>query len=123
MEKAVNYAKVNGKEKALKEFTDKNGEFVKGELYIYAYDFEGTVIAHGGQPELVGKNLIGMKDANGVEVIKELVKLAKQGSGWLQYLWPNPLHNNKIEPKAGFVMKVDGTWFLGSGVYPETKNF
>jgi signal transduction histidine kinase len=117
VEKAVNYAKTNGKEKALKEFMNTNGEFKKGELYIYAYDFDGTVISHGGQAELVGKNLIGMSDSNGVQVIKELVELAKQGSGWLEYLWPNPEHGNKIEPKAGYVMKVDDTWFLGSGIY------
>ena len=117
VEEAVQYAQGNGKEQALAAFMDRNGAFVRGELYIYAYDFDGTVIAHGGQPELVGKNLIGMTDANGVQVIKELITLARQGSGWLDYLWPNPAHGNIIEPKAGYVMKVDDTWFLGSGLY------
>jgi len=117
VEKAVDYAKVNGKERALEEFMDKNGEFIKGELYIYAYDFNGTVLSHGGQPELAGQNLIGMTDANGVQVIKELIKLAKQGGGWLEYLWPNPEHSNTVEPKAGYVIKIDDTWFLGSGIY------
>jgi cytochrome c len=115
--KAVDYAKKNGKEKALKEFMNKKGAFVKGELYIYAYDFKGTVIAHGGQPDLVGKNLIDMKDKNGVMVIQGLIKLAKSGGGWLKYLWPNPLDNNKIEPKLGYAKKVDDTWWLGSGIY------
>ncbi|MDP8233350.1 MAG: cache domain-containing protein [Candidatus Saelkia tenebricola] len=121
VEKAVNYTKFNGKEKALKEFMDKNGKFIKGELYIYAYDFNGTVISHGGQSKLVGQNLIGMTDANGVQIIKELIRLAKQSSGWLEYLWPNPEHGNRIEPKAGYVMKVDDTWFLGSGIYEPVR--
>ncbi len=114
---AVAYAKKNGKDKALKEFMDKKGGFIKGELYIYAYDFKGTVISHGGQPDLVGKNLIGMKDKNGVMVIQELIKLAAKDSGWLEYSWPNPVHNNDVETKLGYVEKVDDTWWLGSGMY------
>ena len=117
MKKAMDYAKLNGKKEVLKEFINRDGEFIEDELYIYAYDFNGTVISRGGQPELVGKNLISMTDTDGVQVIKELIKLAKQGSGRLEYLWPNPEHGNKIESKVGYVMKVDSTWFLGSGVY------
>ena len=117
VKKAVDYAKKNGKEKALKEFMNKKGEFIKGELYIYAYDFNCVVLSHGGQPEIVGMNRTNIKDANGVFVIPELAKLAKNGGGWLKYLWANPLHNNKVEPKLGYVEKVDDTWFLGSGMY------
>ena len=121
VKEAVAFAKANGKEAALKEFTKRDGKFVRGELYIYAYDFTGTVISHGGQPDLVGQNLIDMKDPNGVMVIQELIKLAKGNGGWLDYAWPNPLHGNAVEPKAGYVLKVDDTWFLGSGMYPVKK--
>ena len=115
--KAVAYAKANGKQAALKTFTGAGGEFHQGQLYIYAYSFDGTVIAHGGNATLVGQNLIDMKDPNGVQVIRELVSLAQKGSGWLYYTWPNPANNNQQEPKLGYVMKVDDTWFLGSGTY------
>ena len=117
VEKAVAYARTNGKDAALAAFTAPGGEFHQGQLYIYAYDFKGTVIAHGGDPTLVGKDLIGMKDPNGVPVIKDLVRLAKQGSGWLYYAWPNPAHGGRQEPKLGYVMKVSDGWFLGSGTY------
>ena len=70
-----------------------------------------------GRAEIVGMNRTNIKDANGVFVIPELAKLAKNGGGWLKYLWANPLHNNKVEPKLGYVEKVDDTWFLGSGMY------
>ncbi len=121
VQKAVDYAKASGKDAALQAFMNKDSGFIKGELYIYAYDYNGTVISHGGQPSLVGKNLIDMKDANGVLVIRELIKLAQQGSGWLHYLWPNPLHNNAVEKKVGYVMKVDDTWWLGSGYYEPSE--
>ena len=44
-------------------------------------------------------------------------RLARGGSGWLYYTWPNPQHDNVQEPKLGYVEKVDDTWFLGSGTY------
>ena len=115
--KAVEFAKTNGKEKALAEFTDQNGEFKSGELYIYAYDFSGTVIAHGGDPTLVNQNLIDYEDPNGVKVIQKLIEIAQNdGSGWLSYTWENP-ETGKQESKLGYVVKVDDTWFLGSGTY------
>lgn len=118
VKEAVAFAKENGKEASLQEFMKRDGKFVRGELYIYAYDFTGTVISHGGQPNLVGKNLIDMKDPSGVMVVKELIKLAQGNGGWLDFAWANPLHGNAVEPKAGYVLKVDDTWFLGSGLYP-----
>ncbi len=117
VEKAAAYAKANGKDAALAAFTASGGDFHQGQLYIFAYDFTGTVIAHGGDPTLVGKNLITMKDPNGIMVIEELVRLASAGSGWLYYTWPNPAHANTQEPKLGYVVKVDDGWFVGSGTY------
>lgn len=117
VEKAVAYARTHPKKQALAAFTAPGGEFHEGELYIYAYDYSGTVIAHGGDPKLVGKDLIGMTDPNGLPVIKNLVRLAKDGSGWLYFMWGNPLNDNRVEPKLGYVMKVDDSWFLGSGTY------
>ena len=117
VKEAVAYARAHGKEAALEAFTQPGGEFHRGQLYIYAYDFEGTVIAHGGDANLVGRDLLGMTDPNGVKVIQELVRLAEGGGGWLHYTWPNPANGNQQESKLGYVLKVDDDWFLGSGTY------
>lgn len=117
VQEAVAYAKKHGKAHALKEFTDPEGKFHRGELYIYAYDFNGNVLAHGGNPNLVGKNLIGFKDPDGVLVISELARIARQGAGWLRFVWENPAQNNRKEPKLGYVVRVNDDWWLGSGTY------
>lgn len=116
VEEAVENAEENGKEKALAEFTDQGGEFQRGELYVYAYDFSGNVLAHGGDPSLVGQDLIDYTDPNGVKVIRELIKLAEEGGGWLDYTWENP-DTGEQQAKKGYVLKVDDTWFVGSGIY------
>jgi len=61
--KALDFVKKNGKDAALKEFINPKGEFLKGKngiLYIYAYDFKGIVLAHGGKPKLAGFNLLSI---------------------------------------------------------------
>ena len=65
VQEAVAYAKQNGKEKALAEFSNRNGSFFRGVLYIYAYDYNGTTIAHPVNPEKIGVNRLEEKDAEG----------------------------------------------------------
>ena len=100
VDSAVAYVKENGKEKALKEFNNKTGPFVKGERYIFALDFNGTPIATF-KKDLIGKNLLNQGDANGVQFRKnEINALRKNRDGFLEYLvFPNPAHNNKNELK------------------------
>lgn len=117
VDSAVEYARINGKETALLEFDKKNGSFMKGDLYIYAYDFNGTVIAHPVNPELIGVNRLNEKDAHGDYFIRNLNDAALNGSGFVSYYYINPVHNNTVEQKLGYVKKVDDTWWLGSGVY------
>ncbi|ACL17833.1 cache domain-containing protein [Methanosphaerula palustris] len=117
VDSAVAYAKTNGKERALAEFNNPNGSFVKGELYIYAYDFNGTTIAHPFNPEKIGINRMNETDAQGGLFIKNLTDMALNGTGFVQFAYINPAHNNSVESKLGYVEKVDDTWYLGSGIY------
>lgn len=116
VEKAVTYVKTAGKQQALKEFMNPDSEFFRGELYIFAYDFDGKVISHGAKPALVGKTLIRLKDAKGLSVIEELRNIARTGQGWLRYYWDNPVER-KVMAKMGYVVKIDDNWWLGSGMY------
>ncbi|MCX6701011.1 MAG: cache domain-containing protein [Methanomicrobiales archaeon] len=123
VEKAVCFAKSEGRAKALAGFNQKNGSFFDGQLYIYAYDFNGTTIAHPVNPEKIGVNRLYEKDAAGDLFIRELRDMARNGSGFVEYYYINPTHNNAIEKKLGYVMKVDDTWWLGSGIYAGTAGF
>lgn len=114
---ALNYSLENGRDKALEAFNDPAGEFVRGDLYIFAYDFNGTVLALPFQPEIVGQNRIGIEDANGVAFLRDFLNLARGGSGESYYLYPNPKENMTLELKLSRVAKVDETWFLGAGIY------
>ena len=56
VEKAAAYVQANGREKAVTEFNNPKGQFVKGELYVFAWDLNGTNIANN--PKQVGMNVL-----------------------------------------------------------------
>jgi len=116
VEKAVEYANTFGKERALKEFMNSDGEFIRGELYMFADSFEGIVLAHGGNPELVGQDIMEITGKRGKKIMPEMIILAKEGKGWMEYYWTNPV-SKQDERKLTYVMKVDETWFVGAGMY------
>ena len=119
VEEAAAYVKQVGEEDALKEFSDPKGKFVRagGELYIYAYDFKCVCLAHGYTPELVGKDLTGKKDSAGLFVIQKLRNTAaKDGKGFVEFGWTDPA-TGKEGRKLGYVLKIDQTLWLGSGIY------
>lgn len=117
VEKAIAYIKSVGKEKAFKDFSRPDGGFVDGELYMFCYAPDGTNLAHGGNPSFVGKNLLHVKDPDGVEANAEIIKTGMtQGAGWVNFKWPNPV-SKKIEVKSAYVVKVDDQAVCGSGYY------
>lgn len=117
VESAAKYARENGKEASLKEFNDVNGEFIEGELYIFAYETDGTVISLPYQKELLGTNRLDIPDSNGVLFINDATVAAKNGGGSLYYIYPNPKYDYKNEFKLSYVVPVDDEWFVGAGIY------
>ncbi len=117
VKEAVAFAHSHDKETSLAEFSNRNGSFVRGDLYLYAYDFNGTTIAHPVNPEKIGVNRLYEPDARGNYFIYDLRAAAINGSGFVEYYYINPVHNNAVEKKLGYVEKVDDTWWLGSGIY------
>ncbi|MCK9565946.1 MAG: cache domain-containing protein, partial [Methanothrix sp.] len=99
MDEAAAYVKDNGKEKALQQFNNRSGSFVRGELYIFAYDFNGTNLAHPIRPELVGHDQRGLLDINDVAVVRNELALAKRGGGTLYLVFQNPIHEDREELK------------------------
>lgn len=110
VEKAQAYIQKYGKEKALAEFNNPDGEFVKDGLYVFAYDFHGINKSLATNPALVGRNLIDMKDGDGKEMIKDLIAIAKEGGGWYEYKWEG-------HDKYSYVVKVDDSLWIGCGDY------
>jgi signal transduction histidine kinase len=117
VQNAKAYTLLHGRDQALLEFNNKNGQFTSGEYYIFAYTYEGTTLALPFQPELLGTNRMGNTDPDGVRYIGDMAKTARDGSGFVQYRYPDPAENFSLKSKTSYVADIDGTWFIGSGIY------
>ncbi|MEJ2622017.1 MAG: cache domain-containing protein [Candidatus Thiodiazotropha sp.] len=86
--------------------------------YIFVDDWQGVVLAHGAQPDLVGKNIWNHEDANGVLVVQDLINAAKSEQGdFVFYAWRKP-DTGEERPKVSFSRGVkDWQWMVGTGVY------
>jgi cytochrome c len=120
VQKAAEYMKAEGKEKALAAFNDPKGQFVDGDLYIVAQDaVDGkfTMLAHGANKGLIGKPQIDTKDAEGRAFNRDIIAaLTKDGDEfWTSYLWVN-FATKKITRKKSYFLRV-GDVVLGAGMY------
>jgi cytochrome c len=113
---AVAFYKTNSPEKAFAAFNDPKGPFVDKDLYIFAVDLNGKVVAHGAKAGLIGKDMAEIRDPNQKNFIAEILTVAKaKGAGTVTYRWENPQFQ-LIEEKSSYVEKVDGV-ILGCGYY------
>ena len=117
VERAAAHIRAVGPARAFADISRPDGGFVDGDLYVFCNAPDGTVLAHGGNPKLVGKNLAGVRDADGTHPILEVVRLGMaQGKGWLDYLWPNP-EAGRVQRKMTYVLRIDDRTICGSGYY------
>lgn len=103
---------------AMSEFSYPLGKFIVGDLYIYAYDFEGNLYANGDRPGLIGINRINYTDDRGKKLIQEMItKLKETSKGiWIDYIFNGVFKRAYAEKVTG----LDGKpYFIACGYYPE----
>jgi len=105
---ALVHIKKVGNAQAFKDFTSDKTNWSQKDLYVFVQDFSGTVLAHGTNEKLIGKNLIDMKDQNGKAFAREFVSVgSSKGEGWVEYDWSHPV-TKKAEAKSSFVKRIPG---------------
>ncbi len=84
--------------------------------YFWVNDMAGTMLMHPTSPQLTGTSVLGMRDAAGAPLFRDMIDVAsRQGAGFYRYYWP-PDATARL--KQSYVRRVDGwDWVIGSGVY------
>ncbi|MDR2534892.1 MAG: methyl-accepting chemotaxis protein [Treponema sp.] len=121
--------------KALTGVTDPEEQREIIETYINDYRFEedrsgyyfvyqGTVIfAHPILTHRVGEDLGQTADADGVFYVRDLYNAARQGGGFVKFIFPKPQPDGSLinKPKIAYVEMIPGTsLWLSTGVYIDT---
>lgn len=112
----VEFCKKVGVKACVEEFNKPESKWVKGEMYIWANDFDGVITAHPKKP-LKGKNLLGYKDNAGNQLFSDFIKKVKADKeGWVDYVWAHPVTNKQAD-KTSFVKGIGENQLIGCGVY------
>ena len=106
LSRAVEFYKEK-KDQALAAFM-RQGEFTRGDLYVYVISNNGSMLASGGSSAaLVGRDVSGMRDADGKLLFREILDTVKsKESGTVEYRWLNR-KDRKVERKVTYFQKVD----------------
>lgn len=108
--------------KVFPEFAVPGSRWFNKRHYLFIYDLNGICLFHPVDRELVGKDLINLKDANGKPVVREMTDIGRRpepnASGWIFYLWEE---RAGLTPtwKLSYIRKAIGPdgeiYLLGSG--------
>jgi diguanylate cyclase (GGDEF)-like protein/PAS domain S-box-containing protein len=95
---------------------DKRLRFIQErDGYVFIGQWDGMSLSYPAKH----KNMLDVKDANGKFVVKELIKTAQEGGGFVQYVMPS-LRGQKATTKLSYVRAYeDWKWYVGAGFYLE----
>jgi len=89
------------------------------ENYVFIIDYDGNYVNHI-KPSLLDKNQIGLKDKNGFDITRGIIKIAKNGEGFVQYFGIPETQVGEVTTKISFVKGFNKwEWAVGSGFYPQ----
>ncbi len=86
--------------------------------YYFITDMNATILAHGANSKLEGKNLMNLQDPNGIYILREVINQVKQqGSGFVHYSWNKP-GADKPAAKITFAKgHAAWKWSIATGLY------
>jgi PAS domain S-box-containing protein len=87
--------------------------------YFWITDMRPVMIVHPYRQDLVGADVGGYADANGVHVFVEFVNAVREKQeGYVEYLWQWEDDAQRIVPKLSFVKRfAPWDWVVGTGIY------
>jgi methyl-accepting chemotaxis protein len=116
VQKALAHLREVGVEQACADFETENAGFKFGEFYVSAIDMNGVHLAHGGNPAMRGNSVLGVKDADGNEFMRDVFQRGKsKGRGWADYRWPHPV-TGRVEWKSLYFELGDNV-IVTCGIY------
>ncbi len=136
----INYAKNNSVEKNTDEaekamelakysarLIEENGEdafgFIRnninGDSYAFVWSMDAIRLVFPPDPSKEGESVVGLKDAAGTSLDKLFIEKAKNGGGWVEYVYPKP-GETESSPKRSYVVPAtygEKTYVVISGYY------
>ena len=100
------------------------GAWKQDAIYLFVIQPDGLNLFHGANQSLEGQDLSDLEDKNGVRIVEELIRVANEGGGFVEYLFDNPdvlgdEEDGSSKVSYATLLTIGGTpLIIGSGFYP-----
>jgi signal transduction histidine kinase len=102
------------------ELRDRRGPYVFMDTYVFVESLDGVELVNPAQPSLEGRNLLGLVDLRGRELVRdEIAEATKHGHAWLDVYWYKPGSNEPARKRTyvRLVRAESESFVVGSGIY------
>lgn len=84
-----------------------------GDGYVFVGQWDGVSLTRPAK----GMNMWDVTDSRGTKIVQEMIRLAKKGSGYLEYVMPK-LDDKRPAPKLSYTVGLpEWKWYVGTGIY------
>lgn len=85
--------------------------------YFFVFDYDGNTLVAPRQTDLIGRNWLGLTDANGTAITDELIRIARTGGGYHSFVWTKPSTGEQANMIAYVNGFQDWRWVIGTGIF------
>ncbi len=105
-------------------FREEGSPWKKGSVYFFVFSTDGYVLFHGVDTSLeLNTSDLDKEDVNGVKYLREIIRVAKEGGGFVQYNFDDPAVTGDEDtgsPKVTYAELFtfrDQDYVFGAGFY------
>ncbi len=115
VKRGIAFIRHHGTERGYAEISAREGPLTEPGLYLVVYSLGGRCLAHGANPQQVGRDLLATTDVHGRLVVAERLALARQQPAgfWQEQRLANPI-TRSVEARLIYCERLDDTAVCGS---------
>ena len=114
--RAIEAYKAEGTD-AFKRISAPSTDFRDRDLYVFVIGPDHKTVAHGGDANQVGVDVMGVLDPDGKPFGREFIKQANATGSWVDYIMQDPV-SGEVLPKSSWIVLHDG-YIFGAGIYKQ----
>jgi len=118
VQRGYTYLEKHGLSEASRQFSERRAKaFRYGDLWLFLYDEKGKCWAHGRNIDYVGTNRYDLRDEDGKYFVREIIRKAQGGGGWVD-------HKERGSYRFVYVEEVElgaEKFVIGCGIFPISK--
>ena len=112
---------INEGSRLIQAFRTEGSDWNVGNMYLILFTLQGQVFLHGEDPNLDGKNVLGVVDDDGTKIVEQLLTAGSVEGKFVEWCWDDPFDVADPRCKDSYALRyrslVAGVDFVVVGGY------